>query len=79
VLTRQSGLPLLGLSPPFLNLPTLELSSMQGADKMPEEEILCDTLTNKSARVRQFHTRSKTGCSSCRTRRKRCDEQRPEW
>ncbi|CEI61507.1 unnamed protein product [Fusarium venenatum] len=43
---------------------------------MPEEERPCKTLTK--ARVRQFHTRSKTGCSSCRTRRKRCDEQRPE-
>ncbi|EWG51692.1 hypothetical protein FVEG_10594 [Fusarium verticillioides 7600] len=30
------------------------------------------------SRVRQFHTRSRTGCSNCRTRRKRCDEQRPQ-
>ncbi|KAL6917168.1 hypothetical protein FSST1_008663 [Fusarium sambucinum] len=43
---------------------------------MAEQEKPCNTLTK--VRVRQFHTRSKTGCSSCRTRRKRCDEQRPE-
>ncbi|ESU10248.1 hypothetical protein FGSG_12528 [Fusarium graminearum PH-1] len=45
---------------------------------MAEDERLGDTLTNKSARVRQFHTRSKTGCASCRSRRKRCDEQKPQ-
>jgi hypothetical protein len=46
---------------------------------MPTEDKLCGPLTNKSARVRQFHTRSRTGCSNCRNRRKRCDELRPQW
>ncbi|KAM0216990.1 hypothetical protein ACHAQD_007709 [Fusarium lateritium] len=45
---------------------------------MPTEDKACDSLTNKSARVRQFHTRSRTGCSNCRNRRKRCDELRPQ-
>ncbi|KAF4451281.1 Sterol regulatory element-binding protein ECM22 [Fusarium austroafricanum] len=35
-------------------------------------------MPDTDARVRQFHTRSRTGCSNCRTRRKRCDEQRPQ-
>lgn len=46
---------------------------------MPTEDKPCESLTNKSARVRQFHTRSRTGCSNCRNRRKRCDELRPQW
>ncbi|QGI71158.1 uncharacterized protein FFB20_00761 [Fusarium fujikuroi] len=37
------------------------------------------TTPETDSRVRQFHTRSRTGCSNCRTRRKRCDEQRPQW
>ncbi|PCD23300.1 hypothetical protein AU210_014823 [Fusarium oxysporum f. sp. radicis-cucumerinum] len=36
------------------------------------------TTPETDSRVRQFHTRSRTGCSNCRTRRKRCDEQRPQ-
>ncbi|KAK6714771.1 hypothetical protein SNK04_005703 [Fusarium graminearum] len=52
--------------------------SIHAIDEMAEDERLGDTLTNKSARVRQFHTRSKTGCASCRSRRKRCDEQKPQ-
>ncbi|CAG7563448.1 unnamed protein product [Fusarium equiseti] len=45
---------------------------------MTEDEDLCDRLNNKPSRVRRYHTRSRTGCSSCRSRRKRCDEQRPK-
>ncbi|KAM0350991.1 hypothetical protein ACHAPU_002769 [Fusarium lateritium] len=48
---------------------------------MPQQDEACESLTNreKASRVRQFHTRSRTGCSNCRNRRKRCDEQRPQW
>ncbi|KAF4988237.1 hypothetical protein FGRMN_9889 [Fusarium graminum] len=47
---------------------------------MPQQDKACESLTNKekASRVRQFHTRSRTGCSNCRNRRKRCDEQRPQ-
>lgn len=33
----------------------------------------------KKQRQRRFHSRSRTGCSSCRMRHVRCDEDRPVW
>ncbi|KAF5678701.1 sterol regulatory element-binding ECM22 [Fusarium heterosporum] len=50
------------------------------SSNMPQQDEACESLTNKekASRVRQFHTRSRTGCSNCRNRRKRCDEQRPQ-
>ena len=31
------------------------------------------------ARIRRYHTRNRTGCSTCRRRHVRCDEKRPSW
>ncbi|CAG1976576.1 unnamed protein product [Fusarium graminearum] len=42
------------------------------------EESTASKTTNSKTRHRRAHTRSRLGCSECRNRRVKCDEQRPQ-
>ena len=54
-----------------LSVPSTQLPFTAASITMVGQEPLC--------RVRKKHTRSRTGCLTCRERHVRCDEKRPLW
>jgi hypothetical protein len=72
--------PIHGSMPPLLrgHAPVNECNSMVESSNMSEVDRASVQHIDAKKRKRQFANRTKTGCGTCRSRKKKCDEAKPE-